>query len=106
MQFIFNYWFRYFVIFITMSLGGISLNAGGLSLLHLGYEGDVLIIRYSIPYDGVIEIKILNQENRIIWRNQFNKIKGEYGIRIPRSELENAKTYEIMYKGRLQRGKI
>jgi hypothetical protein len=54
----------------------------------------------------VIEIKILNQENRIIWRNQFNKIKGEYGIRIPRSELENAKTYEIMYKGRLQRGKI
>ncbi|MCS6904574.1 MAG: hypothetical protein RML72_02880 [Bacteroidia bacterium] len=102
------YWLQLIALLLILSAENSKLCATEpeLKVLHLGYEGEVLIIRYSIPYDGMVEIKILNHEKKIIWRNQFNKTKGEYGIRIPRKELEGAKIYEITYKGRVKRGKI
>lgn len=79
---------------------------GSLIIQNTGIQEGRFVIEYILPYDGMVELKILNNEEKIIWRNQYNKTKGEHIFKVDIEKIHNAAYYEISYKGNSEKGRI
>jgi len=66
---------------------------------------DKVIIRYSIPYDGMVEFRLFDAEQELIWRDQYIQLNGENEIRLKQTALPGGEyAYTITYKGRPTEG--
>ncbi|MCX8113230.1 MAG: hypothetical protein N3E49_08595 [Bacteroidia bacterium] len=68
------------------------------SLVREGEEG--LLIRYEIPYDGVIELRLLNAQDSVVYFFQWPSPQGRRERRLPQAKgLQGSYRYRITYKG-------
>jgi hypothetical protein len=65
-------------------------------------QSDVVTIKYKIPYDGMVEIRLLSaQDSHIVWRSQYIQRNGDNEIRLRADRIPGgAYTYVLTYKGR------
>lgn len=71
-----------------------------INILSSEYSNGALKIVYEIPYDGIVDFKILNQEGLKKFHNQYNAKKGTNKIRIkPMNASMGNYTFQMYYKG-------
>ena len=58
-------------------------------------EGPALGLVYSIPYGGMVEVRIFDAEGSMIWRNQYVREKGEHRLNLKKTVFEPGQSYSI-----------
>lgn len=63
-------------------------------------DGEFMRIKYEIPFDGMVEIRLYNEQDELVWRSQYIQTIGENEIRLRANRLPaGTYTYELSYKG-------
>lgn len=75
-----------------------GIMAGGdtdTKLQWLGYSLDekFVTLNFSIPFDGMVELQILDAEEKLVWRDQKVKNRGENKFRFKRSAFSEGGLY-------------
>lgn len=67
----------------------------------------IVTLQYTLPYGGVVEVRLLNEEKKILWQNQYINNDGQNKIRF-KSKTLSPGTYTIwvLYKGRTEERKL
>lgn len=71
--------------------------------------GGTLFLGFDLPYDGVVEIKLINDQGKVVFHNHFVKKIGVNHIRLtPKLEAEERRTYYyyFQYKGHVLEGQF
>ncbi len=71
--------------------------------------GGTLYLGFDLPYDGVVEIKLTDENGRRVFHAHFVKKMGVNQIRLtPRTEIEERRTYNyyFQYKGHVIEGQF
>jgi len=64
--------------------------------------GGTIFIDFTIPYDGIVELKLLNSDGKRVYHSHFIRNKGNNQIKLqPRLHTEKKETYTyyFQYKG-------
>ncbi|MCX7607347.1 MAG: hypothetical protein N2170_08820 [Bacteroidia bacterium] len=71
------------------------------SLESLAKDGeDGLRIRYEIPFDGMVELRLLGEKDSIVYFFQWPSPQGKRERRLPNAKgLAGSYRYRITYKG-------
>ncbi|MCE3007942.1 MAG: hypothetical protein LW884_06305 [Bacteroidetes bacterium] len=71
-----------------------------LEIRGLQQAGKQARIDYTIPYDGLVEIRLYNERQKILWQAQFVQASGENTIPFHTKSLKPG-TYRVVliYKG-------
>jgi len=81
----------------TFTLLGLSRPAGDTAA----------VISYEIPFDGVIELRLLDQRDSVLYFFQWPSAQGKKQRRLPGTgQLKGAYRYRITYKGREYEGQV
>lgn len=78
---------------------GQSLNEGSrlvdAKLDYQGHElkGAYVVINYEIPYSGVVEIRLFDQDGEKIWQNQYAHSYGTNQIVLKAGKFHPGETY-------------
>lgn len=60
-----------------------------------------LKILYKIPYGGMVEIRLFNQKDKMVWRDQYINKEGEHRIQLQSGRLPAGQyQYTLTYKGK------
>jgi hypothetical protein len=71
-----------------------------INILSSEYSAGALVIEYEIPYDGIVDFKIMNQDGLKKFHHQYNAKKGTNKIRVkPMNASMGNYTYQMYYKG-------
>lgn len=75
------------------------------SLVREGEEE--LLIRYEIPFEGVVELRLIGEGNAVVYFYQWPSAPGVRQRRLPGAKgLRGIYRYRITYKGRDYEGQI
>ena len=81
----------------TFTLLGLSRPAGDTTA----------VISYEIPFDGVVELRLLDQRDSVLYFFQWPSAQGKKERRLPGTgQLKGSYRYRITYKGRDYEGQI
>jgi hypothetical protein len=63
-------------------------------------EGSFVVIRYEIPYSGMVEIRLFDANGQKIWQNQYEHTFGKNQIVLKASKFNPGQTYayQLNYK--------
>lgn len=69
-------------------------------------SGDTaVVIWYEIPFDGVVELRLLGERDSVVYFFQWPSLQGKRERRLPRSgSIKGTYRYRITYKGREYEG--
>ncbi len=70
--------------------------AADLELKDAEIRGNYIVISYEIPYSGMVEIRLFNEEGDKIWQNQYADKWGENTIVLRRSKFHPGQTYAFV----------
>lgn len=56
-------------------------------------EGPYVLIKYYIPYNGMVEIRLFNNEGEKIWQGQYAHVHGENVIRLRAEKFHPGEVY-------------
>lgn len=59
-------------------------------------RGNYIVINYVIPYSGMVEIRLFNEDGEKIWQNQYADKWGENTIVLRRSKFHPGQTYAFV----------
>lgn len=77
-------------------------STGKLDLLGYTFEGEFLIIRYSIPFAGVTKVKLFDAANQMLWRGQYvDAEEGDHQIILRASRLNSGASYQFEFSYKL-----
>ncbi len=72
---------------------------------HIDFKGQeisngFIIINYSLPFSGMVEFRLYDNEGTQIWQNQYPNEVGDNKIVLRASKLTAGKTYayQMVYK--------
>lgn len=64
-------------------------------------EGTHILIEYSIPFEGVVDLELMDATEKIIYRNQYANRPGDNSIKFSTKPLVEGKYfYALYYKGK------
>jgi len=71
---------------------------GDYKMVFLGQDikTSTVNIKYDIPYNGVVEIRLFDQEGEKIWQHQYTNTHGENQIALKRSKFVPGEMYEYV----------
>jgi hypothetical protein len=62
---------------------------------------DLIFIEYTLPFEGIVEFELRNEEEEVIWKSQFVGKTGDNQIKFSTKPLTTGKYYySLYYKGR------
>jgi hypothetical protein len=72
-------------------------------IVALFTEDSVVRVKYYVPFEGYLEMRLYDHLNRIVGRNHFVDNVGEHETQVHRSRMHLGETYRIafIYKGQL-----
>ena len=80
-------------------------SAGGneAALSFAGYTGseELLGLNYEIPFDGVVELFIYNDQGERVWHNNYSSMEGKNTIYLRRSAFRPGMNYRYVLKYKL-----
>ena len=79
----------------NFSEGGHYVTAD-LELKGAEIRGEYIVISYEIPYSGMVEIRLFDEEGDKIWQNQYADKWGENTIVLRRSKFHPGATYAFV----------
>lgn len=59
-------------------------------------RGNYVVITYEIPYSGMVEIRLFNEDGEKIWQNQYADKWGENTIVLRRSKFHPGQNYAFV----------
>ena len=63
-------------------------------------QGTFIQIEYSIPFEGVVDLELMDVEEKVIYRNQYANKPGDNVIKFSTKPLVEGKYYySLYYKG-------
>lgn len=64
------------------------------------FSGDYFIINYSLPFSGMVEFRLFDNEGNKLWQNYYPNEVGDNKIVLRASKLKPGMTYayQIVYK--------
>jgi hypothetical protein len=63
-------------------------------------EGTHILIEYTIPFEGVVDLELMDVSEKIIYRNQYANRSGDNSIKFSTKPLKEGKYfYSLFYKG-------
>ncbi len=66
-----------------------------------------LVISYEIPFDGVVELRLLGPRDSVVYFFQWPSLQGNRQRRLPGTgRLKGSYRYRITYKGRDYEGQV
>ncbi len=73
------------------------------TILALFTEDSVVRVKYYVPFEGYIEVRLYDNQNRIVGRNHFVDNVGEHETQVHRSRMHLGETYRLafIYKGQM-----
>ncbi len=76
-----------------------------LQIVEKNQDEQWLSLRYTINHDGMVEVKLFDKKNRLLWQDQSVKVAGEHPFRLNIARIKKrlgAGTYflELRYKGK------
>jgi len=75
------------------------------SLTRVGEDG--LAIKYEIPFDGVVELRLLNAQDSVVYFFQWPSLNGRRERKLPGAKgLRGTFRYRITYKGSDYTGQV
>lgn len=59
-----------------------------------------VVIKYSLPFSGMVEFRLFDEEGKQLWQNQYTNNFGDNRIVLRASKLTPGKTYayQMVYK--------
>lgn len=64
-------------------------------------EGTHILIEYTIPFEGVVDLELMDATEKIIYRNQYANRPGDNSIKFSTKPLVEGKYfYALYYKGK------
>lgn len=97
-------------LFLSLGLGDkacaqdkLAHSGAGESLISFmghDYTLNHVVIKYDIPFDGMIEIRLFDKDGTKIWQGQYTNTFGENEIRLKRSKFVPGEpySYRLNYK--------
>lgn len=88
-----------FLLFCCGMAYGQSINSGShvvdsrLQLKSCEFRGNYVVISYEIPFSGMTEIRLFNEEGIKIWQGQYADKHGENTIVLKRSKFHPGESY-------------
>ncbi|MEN3040176.1 MAG: hypothetical protein ABDH66_01375 [Bacteroidia bacterium] len=68
------------------------------SMVKEGEDG--LVVRYEVPFDGVVELRLLNAQDSVVYFFQWPSPQGKRERRLPGAKnVRGSLRYKITYKG-------
>jgi hypothetical protein len=94
---------------IAFAQTGVLKKPNTFTLLSLSRQGGdtAAVINYEIPFDGVVELRILGARDSVVYFFQWPSLQGKRQRRLPGTgQLKGTYRYRITYKGRDYEGEV
>jgi hypothetical protein len=94
---------------IAFAQTGVLKKPNTFTLLSLSRQGGdtAAVINYEIPFDGVVELRILGARDSVVYFFQWPSLQGKRQRRLPGTgQLKGTYRYRITYKGRDYEGQV
>lgn len=85
-------------IFAFLLVSALPLRAGEVDAFKfLGYDiGDqFVVLNYEIPFDGMVEIRIFQEKEQLVWHGQYVNGRGVNKIRLKSSAFQSGIPYTL-----------
>lgn len=78
--------------------------AKSLQISGYTFEGEYLVITYTVPYPGMTKVKLFNGPEHMLWRSQYVNEEGEHKLYLRSKYLKSGENYvfEFDYKSKVQ----
>jgi len=95
--------------FVAFAQTNVLKKTNTFTLLDFSRRGgdSVAVISYEIPFDGVIELRLLGTRDSVVYFFQWPSLQGKRQRRLPGTgQLKGTYRYRLTYKGRDYEGQV
>jgi hypothetical protein len=94
-------------LFFLLTLMGMAVHAqtgkhaprlieAKIEMIGTDISGGSVVINYKLPYSGMVEIRLFNDQGIQIWQNQYDDDLGENKIILKAAKFEPGETYAFV----------